>query len=282
MDTILLVIGVVGLSISGWVLRGYFINTSPTLTPVGEPAVDDNSVQEEPGEEPPISYVTSEDHQLVLKRLAELEKGGHAPKVDENVNLFQPTGSEPSIPDSASRLETNLGSAEEPSDKWKEIFALQEAYKAEREKESDIDYEREQTLFDISQGYDGRFSERPVGERLTEEEDTDQRLLDNQLEEGEDLAAYQERLSQFASLSKEMLIMRLEASDTLLREQQKNHQEALLKIIATLIERMPGDVNLKSIAQSSYVAASSEISNQDGETNRDNFQEMFFKAYGYQ
>jgi hypothetical protein len=93
-------------------------------------------------------------------------------------------------------------------DRWKEFFSLQEAYKQEWDRELAIDYEREQTLFDIAQGYTGQMY------GLETEDELDQKLQDNRFEEGENLESYQERMKQFASLTKEMLIMRLASADT--------------------------------------------------------------------
>lgn len=279
MDTILLVIGVVGLSISGWVLRGYFLNT-PSVIPSADKQHRGSVVDRaESGQEKPITYVTSQEHQQVLTRLAELEKGGYSPTIKEN-GTGQPTDTtEPQAStttgSTASQEKETKADELELSEAWKEIYALQQAYRLEREKESEIDYEREQILFDLSQGYDGRFTESSAPTELSEEDRMNQRLLDNQLEDGEELTLYQERISELATLTKEVLLTRLEEKDNQLREQQERHQAALLTIISTLIERLPGDVNVKSVVQSSYVAASKEISNEEGEANRVSFAEMF-------
>ena len=52
--------------------------------------------------------------------------------------------------------------------------------------------------------------------------------------------SYQERMSQFATLTKEVLVMRLESANAQLKEQQERHQASLLNIIATLIEKDAG------------------------------------------
>lgn len=286
MDAILLLIGVVGLSVSGWVLRGYFVST-PSASPSKEgetTAVALDTVESD--KEKPITYVTSEEHHLVLARIAELEKGGYSLKVKENARI-EPTEKARQQKSLTNGLGADQVTKEETksegvelSDAWMEIYALQQAYKLERERESEIDYEREQVLFDLSQGYDGQFVENLPTAQMTEEELMNQRLLDNQLEEGQELAVYHERMSQVATLTKEVLITRLDERDRQLREQQEKHQAALLTIISTLIERMPGDVNLKSIVQSSYVAASKEIATDEGEANRVSFQEMFMQHIG--
>ena len=286
MDTILLVVGVVGLSVSGWYLRGYFLNTPSVLTP-SEISTESQSDQSASSQEVPMNYVTSEEHQGVLARIAELEKNGYSPRVEPDGQPDQPLQPTPVAALQPGNLTGEQGLAagiksEEPemSDAWKEIYALQQAYRLEREKENDIDYEREQTLFDMSQGYDGKRPSQAIESDFQEEDELGQRLQDNLLEDGEELDVYQERMNTFATLTKEMLIMRLDAADRQLREQQEKHQATLLNIIASLIERMPGDVNLKNVVQSSFVAASSEISNEEGETNRNLFQEMFFQNVG--
>ncbi|MFD2935414.1 hypothetical protein [Spirosoma flavum] len=287
MDTILLVVGVVGLSVSGWYLRGYFLNTPSVLTP-SEISTESQSDQSASSQEVPMNYVTSEEHQGVLARIAELEKNGYSPKVEPDGQPNQPLQTTSVAAPQPGNLPGEQGlvagtKSEEPemSDAWKEIYALQQAYRLEREKENDIDYEREQTLFDMSQGYDGKRPSQATESDFQEEDHLDQRLQDNQLEDGEELDVYQERMNTFATLTKEMLIMRLDAADRQLREQQEKHQATLLNIIASLIERMPGDVNLKNVVQSSFVAASSEISNEEGEPNRNLFQEMFFQNVGH-
>lgn len=283
MDTILLVIGVIGLSISGWVLRGYFLNGSSRLTSSESAETDFESEEEDElsASESP-SYVLSEEHQQVLLRLEQLEKMGVAPGVEQNGSLTHESAPAETVVMQTADLEKESTSQQSPaldSERWQEIFGLQDAYRQQREKEQDIDYEREQALFDLTQGFDGI---RPLlAQENDEEENTEQRFLDNRLEEGIPLDEYQERMSRFASLSREMLVMRLEAADIQLREQQETHQKSLLSIIASLIEKMPGDVNLKSVAQASFVAASTEISNVDGAANRENFQQMFFEQFGH-
>ncbi|WP_018620807.1 hypothetical protein [Spirosoma luteum] len=284
MDVLILLIGVVGLSISGWVLRGYFVNVPPTSqqkpAPESEPDQDESQA-----DLPKASYVSSEEHQQVLKRLEQLEKTGLTSKVEQD--SVGPHDTISSTKDSRGGVnpETELAATDTTaedanSEKWKQIVALQEAYQRERQKERDIDYEREQTLFDVSQGPSGRIGDWTNEDVLGDENETEQRMLDNQYQIGEDLESYQKRMSQFATLSKEVLIMRLESANTQLKEQQERHQASLLNIIATLIEKGPGDVNLKSIAQSSYATASSEITDDDGETNMENFQKMFHESFG--
>ena len=283
MDTILLIIGIVGFCICGWGLKGYLQNTPSASPSSDESASKLENETSEVTQESTTTYVTLEEHKLVLKRLAELEKGDYTPKAEDKATVQNP--SLENLPSSQAIISTSEKDAVEPtskdeplnSEQWKEIFALQEAYRKQREIEKEIDYEREQTLFDLSQGYDGKFTGVSTRSYLSEEQLTDQRLLDNQYEEGEELGEYHKRVNQFASMTKEMLIMRLDASDRQLREQQEKHQAMLLTIISTLIERLPNDVNLKSVAQSSYVAASTEISNEEGEPNRNLFKEMFFE-----
>ena len=239
---------------------------------------NDQPEQPHPAETQLTGYVSAYEHQQILRRLEQLEKAGLGQSPvsngsDSSVNdpVNSPASEDKTRDDELKKTVTD--SEQETSVAWQEIFALQEAVKRERDKERDIDYEREEALFDLSQGYDGQSA-------ATEEEQLNQRLEDNQLEPGEDLNDYQTRMSEFATLTKEMLLMRLEAADTQLKQQQEQHQAMLLGIIASLIEKMPGDVNLKNIAQSSFVAASTEISNEAGEANRVNFQKMFFNSFG--
>lgn len=288
MDTLILIIGVVGLSISGWVLRGYFVNVSPTSPSGQKPTLESETDQTKPvADLPTTNYVSLEDHQQVLQRLEELEKAGLPPKIDQNGSIHSNTV--PILAPEADRGEADtelaindnvINEEDLNSEKWKEIIALQEAYQKERLKEKEINYEQEQTLFDISQGYDGSMLDLATDSVTFGDEENEQRLLDNQYEIGEELDAYQERMSQFATLTKEMLIMRLESADALLREQQEKYQASLLNIIASLIEKVPGDINLKNIAQSSLDATSTDLANADGETNRENFQKMFYKSFG--
>ena len=277
-DTILLIIGVIGLSISGWVLRGYFLPSSAQLPHRSD--ADDEEPSNEPidaSESEPAGYVSFREHEEVLKRIELLEK-------TQQTSKTEPGGEQPTLPapdNSASNDSPDQTGSSEPenpseAETWKEIYALQQAYRLQREKEKDVDYSREESLFDLSQGYNGRSPDRP----LDEDEETEQRMQDNQLETGEEVDAYQQRISHFSSLSREMLVMRLEAADAQLLEQQTRHQASLLAIITSLIEKMPGDVNLKSIAQASFVAASAEISDEDGAENRANFQRMFNQSFG--
>lgn len=280
MDTILLVIGVVGLSISGWFLRGYLMDTPSTQHPQPpESALESTSEPNGAGiDVPKTSYVSSEEHQQVIQRLEQLERAGLTSTVAQNGSLpktTQPGPAQPAGPNT--EAESPAGEDDVNARKWLEIAQLQQAYQKEREKEKDIDYEREESLFDLTQSHNGRVL-GGVGE---EEEEVNQRLLDNQLEDGEDMDEYRHRMNQFAQLSKEMLVMRLEAAETRLREQQEKHQEYLLNIIASLIAKVPSDVNLKSVVQSSFVAASTEISDEDGEENRVNFQKMFYQNFGH-
>lgn len=301
MDTILLIIGVVGLSSCGWVLRGYFINTLAAPYPLSKFSVDSEPDQEEPVDDPLITnYVSTQEHQLVLKRLDELERAGLTPKVEQNGNLPNKTSAIPAYDSDSGQMtsksvESNstVGEEDDREQKWKEIAALQEAYQKEREKERDIDYGREEDLFDLTQSYDGRSpgkyrtAKQPAvvaaGTIPLEaiDEEMDQRLLENRLEEGEDMDQYRQRLDQFATLSREILVMRLAAADTQLREVQETHQRQLLSLITAIIEKVPADVNLKSLVQSSFVSASTEISNEDGEPSRINLQNEFYKAWGY-
>lgn len=282
MDTILLVIGVVGLSISGWVLRGYFL--LPTYPMQRHPAHEAGSSlnQDDSEAEPVTNYISSEEHQLVLQRLERLERAGLAPKVTQNGSLTNGSQTAPDPDDvqetdklTTSGLPRDLNATKD--DVWEELFALRQAYEVQREKERDTDYSREETLFDLSESHNGISPDQLTGQVTSDEDELNQRLLDNQLEEGEDINQYHHRMNYFATLSKEMLVMRLEAAETQLREQQEKHQAYLLSIIASLIEKVPSDINLKHVAQSSFVAASKEISNEDGETNRENFQAMFYQ-----
>lgn len=284
-NTILLVISVAGLSVSGWYLRGIVLNTPPPPAKVRKPypvveSSEEDLVEQESRDVHPISYVTSDEHQLVLDRIAELERGGSNPKVEGTSSPDVATSSEakplPSgdSPEAEPLRENEDGTKDGLSvDNWKEIFRLQEEYRVQLENEKDTDYLREQVLFDLSQSLDGQ------SPGLSQEERADQLLLDNQLEEGESLEVYQERMGKFASLTKEVLIMRLEESDAKLKEQYEKHQQNLLEIIASLIKQIPGDVNLKAVAQASFVDASSEISNLEGEGNRNIFQSMFQKNF---
>lgn len=281
MDTILLIIGVVGLSISGWVLRGYFLPpTHPTQHPTTQEA--GSGLNQNDSEKPVTSYISSAEHKLVLQRLELLEKAGPTPKVVQSDNL---TNGPRVAPDSDDVQETDESSGSglpkgvnaTKDDVWKELSALQQAYEAQREKERDTDYGREEALFDLSESHNGISPNQLTGQATSNEDELDQRLLDNQLDEGEEFNLYHQRMNHLATLSKEMLVMRLEAADTQLREQQEKHQAHLLSIIASLIEKAPSDVNLKHVAQSSFVAASREISNEDGQTNRENFQAMFLQ-----
>ncbi|WP_338877304.1 hypothetical protein WBJ53_32995 (plasmid) [Spirosoma sp. SC4-14] len=281
MDAILLFTGLIGLCISGWALKGYLQNTPALLSPTKKSVCEDEPSRGEPKEGKPTQYVTTEDYQLVLNRLSELERESYSPGMEEDANSQKATASGKQLIQTNVCLDTEAGISEEAidreatnSDKWKEIFALQETYRIEREKEKEIDFEREQALFDVSQSYDDLLPEEFM------EKEIDQRLIDNQLEEGEKLETYQDRMNQFATLTKEMLILRLEAANTQLKEQHERHQATLLSIIASLIDRLPGDVNLKSVAQASMVAASAEMSNDETETNRKIFQEMFYKNFG--
>ncbi|CCH57592.1 hypothetical protein BN8_p06785 (plasmid) [Fibrisoma limi BUZ 3] len=278
MDTILLIIGIIGFSISVWVLRGYLINTPSALTKKdqidkGEPEQTSNNAAE------PVTYVTLEEHQKVLARLAELERGSES--ASKPILQTDPAMSTPGAGRIGEKDKNDISSAEpEVSEAWQKIFALQEAYRRERERERETDYEREQSLFDLSEGFDGQFSPNTNQLPLPEEERMNQRLLDNQLEDGEALDVYQARMNQFAQLTKEVLVTRLDVFDKQLREQQERHQAMLLTIIRSLIDKTPGDANLKSVVQSSYVAASKEISNEDSEPNRISFAEMFSQHVG--
>ncbi len=282
MDTILLVIGVVGLSISGWVLRGYFL--PPTYPMQQLPAQEAGSSlnREDSEAEPATNYISSEEHQLVLQRLDQLERVGLAPKVTQNGSLTNGhrTGADPDdvqVTDelSTSDLPRDLNAAKD--DVWEELLALRQAYEVQREKERDTDYGREETLFDLSESHNGISPNQLTDQGTSDEDELNQRLLDNQLEEGEELNQYHQRMNYFATLSKDMLVMRLEVAETRLREQQEKHQAYLLSIIASLIEKVPSDINLKHVAQTSFVAASKEISDEDGQTNRENFQAMFYQ-----
>jgi hypothetical protein len=274
MDTILLFIGVVGLSVSGWVLIGYFLNVPPTPQPESEDSQHSESEQEEANQ-----YVTKKAHQSVLNRLAELERGPQTPKVSENGTLPKSTGTEPSptvvsTEDHSNSLTESAETEESAnSQKWHEIFVLQEALKAEQPKDKDVDFECEQVLFDLSQGYDNQPSNSHSELELNE------RFIENALEEGEPLTEYQQHMEKLASLTKEMLITRLEVTDRQLREQQERHQAALLSIITSLIGRIPGDINVKNVVESSFLADSEVIASQSTETNRNLFQEMFFKSF---
>ena len=281
MDTILLIIGVVGLSISGWVLRGYFL---PPIHPTQHPPAQEagSSLNQDDSEEPVTSYISSEEHKLVIQRLELLEKAGLAPKVVQNGNQTNDARITPDLDDvqetdesSRSGLPKDVNATKD--DVWEELSALRLAYAAQREKERDTDYGREETLFDLSESYNGISPDQLTGKVTSDEDELNQQLQDNLLEEGEELNLYHQRMNHLATLSKEMLVMRLEAADTQLREQQEKHQAYLLSIIASLLEKVPSDVNLKHVAQSSFVAASKEISNEDGQTNRENFQAMFLQ-----
>lgn len=282
MDTILLVIGVVGLSISGWVLRGYFL--PPTYPMQQLPAQEAGSSlnREDLEAEPETNYISSEEHQLVLQRLDQLERVGLAPKVTQNGSLTNSSQRAPDPDDgqetdklTTSGLPRDLNATKD--DVWEELFALRQAYEVQREKERDTDYGREETLFDLSESHNGISPNQLTDQGTSDEDELNQRLLDNQLEEGEELNQYHQRMNYFATLSKDMLVMRLEVAETRLREQQEKHQAYLLSIIASLIEKVPSDINLKHVAQSSFVAASKEISDEDGQTNRENFQAMFYQ-----
>lgn len=286
MDTILLVIGVVGLSISGWFLRGYWINnfSNPHPQPVDSTLESGSDPNEAGGDVLKTGYVSSEEHQQVIERLEQLERAGLTPKVAQSGNLTETIQPGPEAKQSSgptTEAENKAGEDDANVRKWLEIAQLQEAYQKEREKEKDIDYEREGNLFDLTQSYDGRVPGGKAGGIGEDEDEVNQRLLDNQFEEGEDMNEYRQRMNQFAQLSKEMLVMRLEAAETRLREQQEKHQAYLLDIIGSLIAKVPSDVNLKSVVQSSFVAASTEITDEDGEENRLNFQKMFYQNVGH-
>ncbi|MVM42219.1 hypothetical protein GO730_38600 [Spirosoma sp. HMF3257] len=268
MDTILLIIGVLGLSISGWVLRGYFLEMPKSSQPESNIGQDFESEQEESNQ-----YVTKETHQHVLNRLAELEHSIQNTKVSETGTLPKSTGTEQTPTPIKVENQTETSQPEESlhSQKWQEIYALQEAFKAEREKEKSIDYEREQMLFDISQGYASNQSEVAI----------DQQLIENTLEEGEVLDDYQKRIQKLASLTNEMLTTRLEVADRQLREQGDQYQATLLAIIKSLINRIPGDSNVKSLIETRFEAESEATAGQENGPNKSIFHEMFYKNIGH-
>lgn len=341
MDTLILMIAVIGLSVSGWFLRGYFIDTPSGSVPVAE-AKENDSGRVIPDSAPPVGTeigvvdsttetetldVNREAQQRRLTRLHELVKQGYVfkfeppgpPRTDTQAetNGAVPNPDEP-FPDNNAGQTTSVSQQSAPStekpqpqpdganaagaaveaagvllanaDPWNEIYALQQAYKQEREQETEVDYEREQALFDLSQGSDSRPLVKltpgdPDAVRVEEEtqprETVDRQLDDNRLEAGESLAGYHQRMNQFASLTKEMLMIRLDAANEQLRQQQEKYQASLLSIIASLIERTPADFNLQRIAQASLKMASAEQPfDEEQAPNPTLFQEMFHQFAG--
>ena len=79
MDVLILLIGVVGLSLSGWILRGYFIHVPPIPEQKPAPGQDESQA-----DLPTADYVSAKEHQQVLQRLEQLEKTELASNVEKN------------------------------------------------------------------------------------------------------------------------------------------------------------------------------------------------------
>lgn len=283
METAILMVGVVGLTVSGWFLRGYLIDNPSAIQPTPLRVAGEKIEVGGPeilADGPTSSSISSEEVLEIRQRLTTLEKLGYAPKVEPapvvDTALSQPTEAV-SVAESVP-VETVTApevDSQVDSPRWEEIADLQRRYLEARAKEEHIDYQWEETSlnFDLNQSYNGR----APGTLSDEEQDQaiDQRLEDNLLEEGERVEDYQKRLDEFASLTKEILTTRLDKYNQELREQQEQHLSEMKALIASMLKQAPTDGNWKRVAESSFVAASAEISDVDGEPVRTNFQEFF-------